>query len=824
MLKFIVFITRNLTLVLNVLTTKLINTSLLLLVKKNFNKFKNSMYFIIILLTIIAVISSITIPSMYASQFITDTDNPIIWILSIMYYKIVQTISIGFKSLYTGYTYIYNLILHNIENPILYISKPIITVYLLIRHSFYTHIIEPIMDILVHIHLIISQIRNYGIPFIIDLFTSKNPIYNFFFFNPELNDHFKNKSILDYNINKELFNSLHQPGNNYDYNELLTLDLNKNLNYAVNNHFPMYQSQIIITLTAWQYWWWMAFIFIITLFNRMCIKIFLNDNLYINPNIYTPLKSNGRWGDLFASLFPIFWCTNILINSNFILKLIESHTESSVFTLRVRGKQWYWVYKTSVNLYSDLIKRPVVIGRGNVISNYDESTQLSNITKVTYKNKFFNKTKNYNNEQALTRSLISKFNTNKSNGSNNKLHLKNNLILNSIDYRIKNGKLPSVDKKIYKIDSCFVNLCSQALSFSKYTVKTVEKNKSSLVNTPDIKVLTTTLRESIKWTLRNKKSRDNLIRNYNLKTILNDNPILTKFTSNYIEFLKKNGLNVYQSLDYKLLLNQNYINTNLISTNKQIKYNKFYYNTTNYKLNLFKTLKYSKNDRLFIVKYNNPQWYKQYNRHFYTIQQQPVSVWNFDRNLVINSTETKSNLQTQSKKLTLKTKLLSKNTKVLKTLQKNNKIQLNKFNNYLIDFNIKNWETVQSNKNIITNNKMTIKPVNEFFKKKTLSKNRLISCHNSLLVPTKTNLTVITNSFDVVHSWFIPGLGVKFDCVPGRSTHYTFRVDKPGVYFGHCAEVCGRFHHHMPIKVIAVPMHQFLYYYNVYYPNTSKRN
>ena len=102
-------------------------------------------------------------------------------------------------------------------------------------------------------------------------------------------------------------------------------------------------------------------------------------------------------------------------------------------------------------------------------------------------------------------------------------------------------------------------------------------------------------------------------------------------------------------------------------------------------------------------------------------------------------------------------------------------------------------------------------------KKQVFRKLRLISTYNTLLLPININITVITNSFDVVHSWFVPGLGVKFDCVPGRSTHYTLRIDKPGIYFGHCAEVCGRFHHHMPIKVIAVPIPYFLYYYNTYY-------
>lgn len=72
-------------------------------------------------------------------------------------------------------------------------------------------------------------------------------------------------------------------------------------------------------------------------------------------------------------------------------------------------------------------------------------------------------------------------------------------------------------------------------------------------------------------------------------------------------------------------------------------------------------------------------------------------------------------------------------------------------------------------------------------------------------------ITIITNSYDVIHSWFIPGLGLKMDCVPGRSTHHTIYIEKQGYYYGQCAEVCGRRHHHMPIKILAVPYRYFVF-------------
>jgi hypothetical protein len=87
---------------------------------------------------------------------------------------------------------------------------------------------------------------------------------------------------------------------------------------------------------------------------------------------------------------------------------------------------------------------------------------------------------------------------------------------------------------------------------------------------------------------------------------------------------------------------------------------------------------------------------------------------------------------------------------------------------------------------------------------------RILRTKRTLVLPAHINLTVITNSYDVVHSWFIPSLGVKMDCVPGRSTHHVLFIDSVGFYYGQCAEICGRYHHHMPIRLCALPFEHFL--------------
>jgi len=56
---------------------------------------------------------------------------------------------------------------------------------------------------------------------------------------------------------------------------------------------------------------------------------------------------------------------NILINSSFLMKLIEWQNESSLFTVRIRGKQWYWVYRFDLKNFTDILSAPKNLGRNN---------------------------------------------------------------------------------------------------------------------------------------------------------------------------------------------------------------------------------------------------------------------------------------------------------------------------------------------------------------------------------------------------------------------------------------------------------------------------
>jgi cytochrome c oxidase subunit II len=73
-----------------------------------------------------------------------------------------------------------------------------------------------------------------------------------------------------------------------------------------------------------------------------------------------------------------------------------------------------------------------------------------------------------------------------------------------------------------------------------------------------------------------------------------------------------------------------------------------------------------------------------------------------------------------------------------------------------------------------------------------------------MVVPTDTTVTLDVNVSDVIHSWWIPKLGGKVDGVPGHTNQTWFKIEKPGVYRGQCAELCGPGHAAMHAVVKAV--------------------
>lgn len=86
---------------------------------------------------------------------------------------------------------------------------------------------------------------------------------------------------------------------------------------------------------------------------------------------------------------------------------------------------------------------------------------------------------------------------------------------------------------------------------------------------------------------------------------------------------------------------------------------------------------------------------------------------------------------------------------------------------------------------------------------------RLLEVDNRVILPIDTNVKVLLTSYDVIHSWAIPSLGLKTDAIPGRTNETWVRIDRPGVYYGQCSEICGVGHGFMPIAVQAVSKEDF---------------
>jgi heme/copper-type cytochrome/quinol oxidase subunit 2 len=81
---------------------------------------------------------------------------------------------------------------------------------------------------------------------------------------------------------------------------------------------------------------------------------------------------------------------------------------------------------------------------------------------------------------------------------------------------------------------------------------------------------------------------------------------------------------------------------------------------------------------------------------------------------------------------------------------------------------------------------------------------RLLKTNNPLVVPVGTRIKLVITSDDVIHSFAIPGLGVKMDAVPGRMNTITTYISDVGTYYGQCSELCGAQHAFMPIEIQCV--------------------
>nr|YP_009250560.1 cytochrome c oxidase subunit II [Heterotermes cf. paradoxus AUS88]YP_009250573.1 cytochrome c oxidase subunit II [Heterotermes cf. paradoxus AUS103]AMX22889.1 cytochrome c oxidase subunit 2 [Heterotermes cf. paradoxus AUS88]AMX22902.1 cytochrome c oxidase subunit 2 [Heterotermes cf. paradoxus AUS103] len=87
---------------------------------------------------------------------------------------------------------------------------------------------------------------------------------------------------------------------------------------------------------------------------------------------------------------------------------------------------------------------------------------------------------------------------------------------------------------------------------------------------------------------------------------------------------------------------------------------------------------------------------------------------------------------------------------------------------------------------------------------------RLLDTDNRVVLPMNSPIRLIVTAADVLHSWTIPSLGVKTDATPGRLNQMSFSINRPGLLYGQCSEICGANHSFMPITIESVPAKHFI--------------
>ena len=549
-----------------------------------------------------------------------------------------------------------------------------------------------------------------------------------------------------------------------------------------NNGFSTTRSDVLVHLAQWQYWWWFWFAFLWSFYYIFATKTVRYRALKMRPKIVTSYRPHGKWGDFLAAIIPFIWCLNILTNSNFILRLIEWQNESSLFTVRVRARQWYWIYKFELKNFTDILTAPKNVGTNrwqvNTFGDLQTADDYLHILQLRSQNKWIKGywTNVLNKTGKVKQAHIV------SPHEQLRLDLKNQETQNSIS-DLFNLKTPQINT-INNLDDLFtLNITAKKRLFSGdlFNYNSYLKTKKSIWDVKNVNELGSLF------------SKD-LVKDYTNVYFLN------YFGSRYKKYnlVSKNILN-------SILLNNNTEDT-LINTANM--YSDFTESSRIVKrtqgvLLPIRIIKYP-----FGVEFNDTDTARLETNHSLDLFR-----------LRFNDGESKISHKVipHTTYLTLKQKRYKRKKVIPSQIKYYQDASGNKtkrvrysgkpilFNNSIFEDNISDptvlYRMVKKNKK-----RSELIPV-------TLAK-RILRVKRTLVLPAHVNITLITNSYDIVHSWFIPGLGVKLDCVPGRSTHHTFYIDSVGFYYGQCAEICGRYHHHMPIRVCALPFEHFLVWWH----------
>jgi heme/copper-type cytochrome/quinol oxidase subunit 2 len=536
-----------------------------------------------------------------------------------------------------------------------------------------------------------------------------------------------------------------------------------------NVSFANSKTDSLIHLSQWQYWWWFWFTFLWAFYYLTILRVVRFRTLKFRPRLATTQRPHGKWGDLLICIIPVSWCANILSNSSFILRMIEWQAESGLFTVRIRGKQWYWIYKFELKTFTDILTTPKSIGRDkwaiytpgdvNVANDYLHALQLRSQNK--WVKKYWNKYL-LDSSTPQNTNLLSAAEFLRSNFKKNAERINRDIKLNNASNSLKHST------KDYPIDFDF-NFKSDRLlikdsSLQNLFVRAFNKKKS--VNSLNPQILENDLFKDIDL---NVFSTD-LITNFTRQQQVYQNTWLLNSIEKALDFNSKSPeVTYYKYSDYNTMSRWVKKPTGVASSARIIK------------------LDLNESSDAFDIRFSNPEvtTHQKIAPHstFLTMKQKRYA----------------------RKKAILPRTIFFRDDDGLKMKKKKFSGKLALKNNQVIDQVYsdanKQYRFFRKNKKRYENTSIL------------LSK-RMLRTRRTLVLPAHVNLTAITNSYDVIHSWFIPGLGLKMDCIPGRSTHHTFYIDNVGFYYGQCAEVCGRYHHHMPIRICALPFEHFLVWWH----------
>nr|YP_010230450.1 cytochrome c oxidase subunit II [Rhodinia fugax]QSV08491.1 cytochrome c oxidase subunit II [Rhodinia fugax] len=98
----------------------------------------------------------------------------------------------------------------------------------------------------------------------------------------------------------------------------------------------------------------------------------------------------------------------------------------------------------------------------------------------------------------------------------------------------------------------------------------------------------------------------------------------------------------------------------------------------------------------------------------------------------------------------------------------------------------------------------------------SLNNFRLLDVDNRIILPMNNQIRIMVTASDVIHSWTIPSLGIKVDANPGRLNQTNFFINRPGIFYGQCSEICGANHSFMPIVIESISIKNFIKWINNY--------